>query len=295
MSQTTQRTHTFNATAKVLGGDLSLPLVQKVVTQAHAALDPEGGYRAQHTTGYRLEGVLSYSAGHSQVAGNPKPNPCASHCTEVVTKPKKEAGWSTITTTTIENLNVLEILTADRVVGQIITDHPAEGYVPKITFLGTRIENLRIAGHPVDLEWDMHILDKKPEKDGPYTQDPIVLDHLSRQHELIEEDKDTPPEAEEYYNLYGSRRKSREEIECSLVKRVSGFYPGHSRRNVIYVPHFGAIVLAKVTLTHHDWHPTKGVPMKTYVELTMMDLKLGCAIEGNVPIGTGGTNGQSQP
>jgi hypothetical protein len=281
MPETVKRTHTYDAMAKVLGGDLRLPLVQKVVTQAHAGLEPTGGYRAQHTTGYRLEGVLSYSAGHSQVAGNAS------------TKPG--GGWSTITTTVIEDLNVLEVLTADRVVGQIITEHPAVGYVPQVTFLGTRIENLRVAGHPVNLEWDMHILDKKPEDDAPYTLDPVVLGHLSSQHEEIAKHTNLPPELAEHYNLHTVRRKSREGVEWSLVKRASGHYPGYSWGNVIRVPHFGTIVLAKVTLTHEDWHPEKGVPKKTYIELTMIDLKLGCAIDGDVPIGSGGTNGNTWP
>jgi len=57
---------------------------------------------------------------------------------------------------------VLDVLTADRVVGQIITEHPLVGYVPIISFLGTRFENLRIAGHPVELDLDLNILGDKP-------------------------------------------------------------------------------------------------------------------------------------
>ena len=57
-------------------------------------------------------------------------------------------GWATLTTVVVDDLNVLEVLTADRVVGQIITDYPLEGYVPAVSFLGTRFDNLRIAGHP---------------------------------------------------------------------------------------------------------------------------------------------------
>jgi len=275
-----QRTHKFHSTAQVLGGDLRLPLVQKLVTQAHAQLPTDGGYHAQHTTGYRLEGVLSYSAGHSQVAGNPS------------TKPGK--GWSTITTTVIEGLNVLEVLTADRVVGQIITSHPLKGYVPEITFLGTRIENLRIAGHPVHLDWDMHFLDKKPEDDRPYTDDPAVLASLAKQYERIARHKNPPTEVVEYYNEHTARKKSREEIECSLVLEASGNYPGYSWGNVIRIPHFGTIILAKVSVTHEDFN-TEGTPTKTTVGLTMIDLKLGCAIDAKAAIGTGSTNGSTWP
>ena len=100
MPKAVPRTHTFNAEAKIFEGSLNLPLVQQIQPQSHAVLPAEGGYRAQHSAGYRLEGVLSYGAAHSQVAGN------------LGTKPGQ--GWETLSTTVIEDLNVLEVLTADR-------------------------------------------------------------------------------------------------------------------------------------------------------------------------------------
>jgi len=57
-----------------------------------------------------------------------------------------------LTSSVIEGLNILDVITADRIVGQTITNHPLVGYVPSISFLGTRFENLRIAGNPVELD-----------------------------------------------------------------------------------------------------------------------------------------------
>jgi len=171
MPKAVLRTHTFNAEAKIFEGSLRLPLVQQIQPQAHAQLPAEGGYKSQHSAGYRLEGILSYSAAHSQVAGNPG------------TKPGQ--GWETLSTTVIENLNVLEVVTADRVVGQIITEHPLAGYVPHIHFLGTRFENLRIAGHPVHLDFDSDILGPKPLKDGAYTRDSGLKTRVSSQYDRI--------------------------------------------------------------------------------------------------------------
>ena len=70
-------------------------------------------------------------------------------------------GFSTITTAVVEDLNVLDVVTADRVVAQISTEHPLVGYVPHITFLGTRFENLRIAGHKVELDLDPDFLGQR--------------------------------------------------------------------------------------------------------------------------------------
>jgi len=281
MSLTTERTHTFHAHARIMEGDLRLPLVQRIQTQAHLMLPEEGGYTSEHSTGYRLEGVFSYSAAHTQVAGNPGRKP--GH------------GWGTLVTTVIEDLNILEILTADRVVGQIITEHPLEGYVPSISFLGTRFENLRIAGHRVELELDLNVLGAKPASDAPYTRDHGVVSRVSSQYERIRKHKDVPAELFERYNRLSSTLEGAEAVECSLVNQAAGPYPGLSFGHVLKIPEFGTIELAKVTLTHEDFIPETGVPKKTTVTLTMVDLKLGCAIDGDIPIGTGSTNGNTHP
>ena len=144
MPATKERTHTYNAEATVLSGKLTLPVTQPIEPQAHSKLDPKGGYFSQTSDGYKLESIISFGYAYSHVAGNKS------------TKPGE--GWNTLTTTVVEGLNVMEVLTADRVVGQTITQHPLVGYMPSISFLGTRFENLRIAGVPVEIEWDQEIL-----------------------------------------------------------------------------------------------------------------------------------------
>jgi hypothetical protein len=281
MSETIKRTHKFHSEAKVLEGDLRLPLVQRIHPQAHAQLAEEGGYRAQHATGYRLEGVVSYSAAHSQVAGQPGVKP--GH------------GWCTLTTTVLENLNILEVLTADRIVGQIITEHPLEGYVPHIHFLGTRFDNLRIAGHRVELELDTNILGDKPADDAPYTKDEGVVGRVSSQYERIRKHKSLPAELAERYNRLASTLKNPEAVECSLVNQAAGPYPGHSFGHVITIPGFGTITLGKLVVTHEDYDKKTGIPKKTTVQLTMVDLKLGCAIQGEMMMAVHVSNGTSWP
>ena len=96
---------------------------------------------------------------------------------------KPGEGWNTLTTTVVEGLNVMKVVTADRIVGQTITEHPLKGNMPSISFLGTRFENLRIAGVPVELEWDKEICGSTPANDLPYALNPGVLSRVSRQYE----------------------------------------------------------------------------------------------------------------
>ncbi len=166
MPEEPKRYHDYNAEAEALSGDLTLPLMQEVKPPTYVKLNERGGYLSQHVENYRLGGVVSFRSAYTQVGGNPD------------TKPGH--GWNTLTTSVIEGLNVLDIVTADRIVCQISTDHPPIGYVPTVTFLGTRFENLRIAGHQVKLELDLDMLGAKPKKDARVFERPGLSE--AREH-----------------------------------------------------------------------------------------------------------------
>ncbi len=279
MPKVKERTHKYNAETMVLSGHLVLPLEQKIEPQAHTTLPENGGYFSQRLDGYRLESIISFRSAYSHVSG--------SHSN------KPGGGWNTLTTTVVEGLNVLEVLTVDRVVGQTITEHPLVGYVPSISFLGTRFENLRIAGYPVEVEFDHGIFGPKPIDDAPYTHDKGFISRVSRQYDRISKHKDLPAELLKRYNRLSSTLLGSEAVECSLVNQAAGRYPGKSFGHVITVPGFGTITLAKLTVKHEKPHEKTKVPTKTTFTLTMIDLKLGCAIEGDVPVGGGSSNGNT--
>src|ERR1035437_6458875 len=198
MPEVKERKHTYNAEATVLSGKLLLPVAQTIEPQAHAKLDPQGGYFNQRSDGFRLESVISFRAAYSHVSGS---------------KSKKPGeGWNTLTTTVVEGLNVMEVLTADRVVGQTITEHPLKGYMPSISFLGTRFENLRIAGVPVELEWDQEIFGSTPASDLPYAFDPSVVNRVKRQYDRILQNKNLPAALQERYIQLSSTLGSAEAI-----------------------------------------------------------------------------------
>jgi len=281
MPEVNERTHNYDAEAMVLSGHLKLPLSQPIEPQTHSKLTAKGGYVSQRSDAYQLESVISIRSAHSHVAGN-KSN-------------KPGEGWNTMTTTVVEGLNVMEVLTADRIVGQTITHHPLKGYVPSISFLGTRFENLRIAGIPVELEWDQEIFGSTPVNDVSYALDPGVLSRVSRQYDRILQNKNLPAALQERYNQLSSTLGSAEAVECSLVNRVSGLFPGTIAGNMVTIPGFGTITLAKLTVKQEDPIESAKTHKKTTFTLTMIDLNLGCVIEGLMSIGGGTSNGDSVP
>jgi hypothetical protein len=258
-----------------------MPVAQTLYPAGPAQLDETGGYQCCRANDHRVEGVVAFASGYSQVSGGE------------IQKPS--GGWSTISTTVIEGLNILEVVTADRIVGQIITEHPAEGYVPRISFLGTRFENLRIAGHPVHLELALDILgEEAPADDGSYTQDRGVISRISSQYKAAR-GKKPPSELAGQFDELKSTIGNRDAIEGSLISQLETSFPGQFFNHVIRIRDFGTITLAKLRVEHEDFHPKKGSPKKTTVKLTMIECKLGCAIAGAMDLAEPSNNGTTQP
>jgi hypothetical protein len=276
-----ERYHDYNAEAEALSGNLTLPLMQEVKPPTFVALNVRGGYLSQHVENYRLGGVVSFRSAYTQVGGNPDPKP--GH------------GWNTLTTSVIEGLNVLDIVTADRIVCQISTDHPPIGYVPTVTFLGTRFENLRIAGHQVKLELDLDMLGAKPKKDGGYLSDRDFQKRANTQRERLKGQKNLPTDIAKYYNQGSSDAGKPGTITCSLVNQVEGGYPGRSFGHAIDVPNFGKIYLATLTVDQSDYDTPTGAPRKTTITLKMIEMVMGCVGVGNLMGGGGKTNGGTAP
>ncbi len=281
MDQIAGRTHHYHGEATVLAGHLVIPLQQEIGRQAHANLPAQGGYITRRVDNYRLGEAISIRSGYTQVGGNRSNKP--------------GEGWSTLATVVVEGLNVLEVLTADRIVGQIITDHPPEGYVPSISFLGTRFENLRIAGHPVNLDLGLGILGSKPAQDEPYGLDADLKSRISSQYDRIRQSKSLPPDKLEQYNRLSSSLGSPKEVECSLVNHASGNYPGPSFGHLIHIPNFGWIGLGEVRVTHEEYKDKSDLVRKTTVHLSMVNLHLGCAVAGTGLVGSLSTNGSTTP
>jgi len=280
MSDGNRRYHKYHAEAYTLDGELHLPFQQKTCSHTSSKLNEHGGYVTQHAERFHLGGVITFRSSYTHVGGNLDSKP--------------DHGWNTITTAAIEGLNVMEVVTADRVVAQISTDHPLEGYVPRVTFLGTRFENLRIAGHPVKLDFDPGIVGSKPSSDASYPTDSGFLQRVARQYERIRDHQNLPDELATRYNQLPSASANRESIECSLVNQVEGSFPGDSFGHVIYVPDFGKIHLATLRIDHSDFND-KGIPRQTLISLVMLRLEMGCIGGGSISLGGGKTNGSTLP
>lgn len=270
--------HLYHAEATALKGELFMPLKQVIDPQATASLHPKGGYLSQTTGEFRLESVISYTSAHTQVSGIECMKDCHAH--------------ATLSTAVVEGLNILEILTCDRVVAQVATEHPAKGHTPEIVFLGTRFENLRIAGRPLKVTLDIDTIGRRSRKDLHYLRDSRFLGRVAKQSKALRRHDALPQPARERYTGSTKVDGNFKSLEFSLVTDITGDFPGKAFGHVIHVPHFGNIDLATVKITCYD---DKINPPKTTVELKMLEVNMGCIGHGNGDVAFAKTNGGKGP
>src|ERR1700678_150013 len=199
--------HEYNGEASVLSAHLLQPLEDDIRPQARVTLPKNGRYQFKKAHPFRFKGIISYHSGYAQVAGHPS---------------SKGGGFATLATAAVEGLNVLDVVTADRVVAQISTVHPVfgTGQVPSVTFLGTRFENLRIGGHKITVTRNLDILGPKPADDTSYFEDPGVQSRVSLQYDTIATAKGHPELAAAGYPNGRSGLIGSNELNCSLVDSV---------------------------------------------------------------------------
>jgi hypothetical protein len=276
-----QRVHYYHADVSALGGQIDAPVNQAIAVQAPLSLPPVGGYASVRAEAYCLEGVLSIAGAYSQVAGNLS---------------QKDGSWSTVATVAVEGVNVNDVLTVDRVVSQIVTHHPREGYEPKVSFIGTRFDNLRVGGYSLEVELNLGLC--SPEGDRyparACFEDERFLAAVAEQYRRMADEKSLPAwmknrqipnwvRARYAWDNSSAKRQDKGFVLCSLVKEIRGEFPGSAYGNVLEVPEFGKVFLSELIVDHNTFR------------LIGMRLELGCASHGTVSFGTASIEGRTQP
>jgi hypothetical protein len=311
-----ERSHTYHAEAYILSGHLEHPIKQPIESYGRVLLETRRETLLTQSVGKTsVEGLISFESGHTRVIGSQ-----VKHKTDIFGH--DHAGWVTLSTSVLEGFNIVDILTADRVVAQVSTEHPmTEGHVPRVTFLGTRFENLRIGGYKVEVELDLGICGNKPEGDRPYLEDSGFLDRVERQLDRMADTKDLPEGLEKKCSAEiayiddlrkcanGGANRGRNgysKLPCSLVKSIGPIpVPGvRTFGNLIYIPNFGTVALAELEVgigpSHGSFSESRESSSvepsdSNYFTLNMMGLKLGCPVGGNVGGGGVSSNGTTHP
>jgi hypothetical protein len=314
-----ERYHVYHAKAYVLKAELKQPIQQPSEEYGRVVLEHtrRESLFTQSVGETNIEGLISFKRGHTRVAGA-----FIEQKTDIFGN--DHAGWVTLSTAALEGYNVEDIVTADGVVAQLSTQHPiVNGHVPRVNFFGTRFENLRIGGYPVEVELDLTFCGAKPESDRSYLQDSGFLDRVHRQLDILVDTDELPDSLEKKYGAEiayiddlkrrakdgaNSGENSYPKLRCSLVKKIKlpAEIPGvRTFGNAIFIRDFGTVYLAELEVGVNNGHSDnprwKGDGSQTqrsdsnYFTLNMLDIQLGCPASGRTS-GAGVTgNGQTKP
>src|SRR3984957_1275492 len=313
--------HYFHAEAHALAGKLRQPFEEEIKKQAFVKLEgnltdlpaeerAQRNYFSQHAKNFRLEGIVSYAASHTQVSGHQSD--------------KHDGASVTLATSVVEDLNVLNVVTADRVVAQISTTHIPGEYCPHVTFLGTHFENLRIARHRAKPYLKLDLAGARAEgKDAmPVNKGTELMNAIEAQYQRLKDtigalaDKEREKMrlrdtdellAKKYFVFTVDYAKIQQQanaakkddkwdgITCSLVehvelkdmsvkgadgKSIQIPPPAQTFGHVIHIPDFGNIFLAELTVRHNSY------------KLTMIRLEMGCLAAGSTGVASCNVNGK---
>jgi len=304
--QAMERYHYYHAEADLLTGQIEHPILQPIEDIGRVVLENtrREGLVTQSVGPTSLEGLISFRSGRTRVLGNH-----AREKTDLLGN--DHSGWVTQSSSALEGFNVVDVLTADRVVAQVTTDHPfKDGKVPRVSFIGTSFENLQISGVPVKVELDLTLCSDKPDGDRPYLEHGGFLDRVRERLDCIKKDVlELPKELETRYRAEiayledlknrGAGRATAErngypKLRCTLVKSIAPIpIPGVKVfGNMIFIPDFGTVSLAELEVgikpPHRDssgmtrMSAASELSDSHYFKLNMFTMKLGCPTSGTL-------------
>jgi hypothetical protein len=279
----TERVFLYHAHGYALGGRIEQPVQKELDSHAATTLAIVGGYATSNSGPYNLDKLISYESAHTIISGIRN----------------EEAEHSTSVDTVIQGLNILDVITADKVVGRLSSKHE-DGKPAKIIPLGSGFENLRIAGVPVDVEMandlfshhptheDLrgHFQGKcgandpcaafKPANPGRYEwgHPPGAMPEKLRKQMIVPVDT--------------GWKESGGQLHCSIVHQVK---EAGSSSTKVTIPYGSAICIPQVGRLYLGELSSDGDTKR----LTMLRLELGSPVVGSLAAAAPETNGRWFP
>lgn len=262
------RYYSFRVDANALGGILEEPLPKIIPTVAPVSLPAVGGFATARSEAFNLEEIVSCSSAYTRVSG-------AVHHAER----DADGPISILTTAVVEDLNILEVVTAERIVAQVSISIPAGSREYQISFAGSRFEGLRLAGRPCDPTPNELT---SPGREGvyelPLTAEDIARVGRSQAKDLIKGfgvrgDKDAEwAEKRHRWMTADTLPGERGNLLCSLVDGFTGKDLAASCGHIVDIPGFGRIFLGELRVSYDS------------VQLVGIRAELGCPVRGKISI-----------
>ncbi|MFZ0662896.1 MAG: hypothetical protein WAM66_09410 [Acidobacteriaceae bacterium] len=273
-----RRVFYYSADASSLGGFIEGPFSCIIPAQASASLPSVGGYATVRTGAHDFKEIVSCRSAYTRVSGR---------------MIEKDGPWSTLATAVVEGLNILEIVTVERLVAQVSVEHPRDGGPAVISFAGTRFEGFRLGGKNVCLALKPGLLPAGAEADNGRTgiSWPALLQAGQEQARKLvqniaqQSDRSAYDWALQRYGWMESKHELQTDgcVLCSLVDGIEEAVPGRTFGHFVEIPDFGRIFLGELLVFPRS------------IQLNMIRAELGCNVQAQVSASTIRINGTTMP
>jgi len=232
----------FHGHGHALSGEFRHPLFALIPAQASASLSSIGGVALAKADNYHFQDFVCFKSAHTHISG----------------KRRRGEGGETFVThasTVVKGLNILGMVTADRIVSRLTSIHNPKEPEGHIIAEDSRFEGLKIDGEEVKVTLRHELLVKCK-----------TFGDLAKSGKMVAHDR------------------KRQVGICSLVEKIETKLSGVDlKRHLIEVKNFGKIFLAEV----FSYPGTR--------TLTMLRLELGSPHVADITAAETGTNGQPPP
>ena len=148
----------YHANAHVVSAQFTRPVHHLVEVQGASSLPTIGGHGKGAVHDFRFEHFLSVKHGYTHVSGSvQEKSEQDKDGKEVVAK-----YHTTLVTSVAEGVNILDVVTADRIVGRFASSFREGDEESTFTHIGSKFENLHVAGCKIDVEPLIAVFDRVP-------------------------------------------------------------------------------------------------------------------------------------
>jgi hypothetical protein len=222
----------FKGFAIGASGHFTFPFNDRIEVQAASALPEIGGFGSAKVVHFNFHDIIRFDVAQTTVVGSS--NGCRDDASV----------HTTLLQSSIERVDVMGMLTADRVVARLMSSHKDGETEPSVQLIGTRFENLKIAGIPVEVDLATDLLDRIPKYSDLNN---AYNDAACEDNEEVRKLFGTPEVRERWFR-HPPRSESLPK-RGSLVRSLTPESPGlKCEGHVIVVPGVGTIRLAEIRI-----------------------------------------------
>jgi hypothetical protein len=272
-----RKIYSLQGDGNALGGYLEAPIAKVIPTLAPVSLPPVGGFAFARSERFTLDEIISCSSAYTRVTGQ--------ECRE-------DGASAILVTAVIEDLNILEVVRADRIVTQLSITIPEEPGSIGISIAGTAFEGLQLAGPKRDLTLKDALHNPRDPKGagGRLTWTSIREVGRVQGEALLNDFKDGSEDAHQWVIRQHRRMTSAPQASgcgyalASVVDTVPASGGCRSHGHIVDIPGFGQFIFGELSVSCES------------VQLVAISAELGCCpYRGRISIcraaGGGGQHG----